>query len=185
MTEKDILNFIYEDKWMMEVLRVARTLDLPDWMIGAGFVRNKVWDVLHGYNKEVVDTDDIDLIYFDLLNTDENQEKEYDKQLKEAINLNWSSKNQSRMHLKNNEEPYTSSTHALSHWVDTPTCIAVTLDKNDKLHLVAPYGIDDLVNLNIRPISKFTKDENIGVYKERIVKKKWIEKWPKLKILYK
>ena len=185
MTEKDILNIIYEDKWMMKVLRTARTLDLSDWMIGAGFVRNKVWDVLHGYTKEVVDTDDIDLIYFDSLNTDESQEKEYNRQLKEIIDLNWSSKNQARMHLVNNEDPYASSVDALSHWVDTPTCIAVTLNKDDKLRLIAPHGIDNLVDLKIRPIIKFTKSENIHVYKERIIKKQWIEKWPKLKILYK
>lgn len=36
MTEKDILDLIEKDEWMMDVLRVVRTLNLPDWIIGAG-----------------------------------------------------------------------------------------------------------------------------------------------------
>src|SRR3989344_341827 len=42
MTEKDILDLIKIDKWMMDILRVAEKLNLPDWIIGAGFIRNKV-----------------------------------------------------------------------------------------------------------------------------------------------
>ena len=61
MTEQDILDLIAKDEWMMGVLRTARSLHLPDWMIGAGFVRNKVWDYLHGYENIEVPTADIDL----------------------------------------------------------------------------------------------------------------------------
>ena len=32
---------------MMNVLNEANKLNLPDWVIGAGFLRNKVWDYLH------------------------------------------------------------------------------------------------------------------------------------------
>ena len=49
MMEKEILELIRQDKWMMRVLRVAKSLHLPDWMIEAGFVRNKVWNYLYGY----------------------------------------------------------------------------------------------------------------------------------------
>lgn len=28
-----------------------KSLALPDWWIGAGFVRSKVWDMLHKYTK--------------------------------------------------------------------------------------------------------------------------------------
>ena len=62
MTEQDILKIIENDKWMMDILHVAQKLNLPDWMIGAGFVRNKVWDYLHGYKNEKVLTRDIDFI---------------------------------------------------------------------------------------------------------------------------
>jgi hypothetical protein len=50
MNEEVILKLIENDPWMMEVLMTASDANLPDWMIGAGFVRNKVWDYLHGYS---------------------------------------------------------------------------------------------------------------------------------------
>jgi hypothetical protein len=37
---------------MMDILHIAEKLKLPDCMIGAGFVRNKVWDHLRGYKNE-------------------------------------------------------------------------------------------------------------------------------------
>ena len=46
MNEQDIINLIKNDEWMMSVLGEAEKLCLPDWMIGAGFLRNKVWDFL-------------------------------------------------------------------------------------------------------------------------------------------
>jgi len=64
MTESDILNLIKSDPWMMRMLNTAASMNLPDWLIGAGFVRSKVWDHLHGYTTESRPTD-IDLIYFD------------------------------------------------------------------------------------------------------------------------
>ena len=43
-------------------------------MIGAGFVRNPVWDHLHNYENETPSTD-IDIAYFDPVNKDEEIEK--------------------------------------------------------------------------------------------------------------
>jgi len=60
----DIEQGISEDEWMMETLRIVERLALPDWYVGAGFVRNKIWDVLHDYAKRTP-LDDIDVIYFD------------------------------------------------------------------------------------------------------------------------
>ena len=41
-TENDICQLIMRDAWRMDMLRYARRLDLPDWSIGAGFVRAAV-----------------------------------------------------------------------------------------------------------------------------------------------
>lgn len=178
MTEKDILNLIEKDKWMMNILQTAEELNLPDWIIGAGFVRNKVWDYLHGYNNPQIDTADIDLVYFDLKNLNEDVEKNYKNILKEKLDVNWSCKNEARMHLVNNLPPYTSSEDAISQWPETATAIGVKL-KNGKLKLIASYGIDDLINLIVRRSPKFA---DIDKVKERVKQKKWLEKWPKLKL---
>ncbi len=88
MTEQDILNLINEDKWMMDTLHTAEKLDLPNWLIGAGFVRNKVWDYLHGYQKEKVDTNDIDLVYFDPNGNDEDADEKLSKELETKTGFN-------------------------------------------------------------------------------------------------
>ena len=81
-TQKDILKIISKDKWQMHVLGLVRDLGLPDWWIGAGFVRNKVFDYLHGYKKRTP-LNDVDVIYFDRKNLSERSEAYYQNKLKE------------------------------------------------------------------------------------------------------
>ncbi|PIY77868.1 MAG: dUTP diphosphatase [Parcubacteria group bacterium CG_4_10_14_0_8_um_filter_48_154] len=181
MNKQDILDIIARDSWMMEVLRAARLLHLPDWMIGGGFVRNKIWDVLHGFQNDMVPTADIDLIYFDPRITDAWQEKTYDTQLKKILDLNWSSKNQARMHLKHNRSPYKNIEEALSDWVETATAVAVRLQDDSTLRLFAPHGIDDLMHLIVRPTPLHAS--SLQHFHERVHGKKWRERWPKLKVV--
>ncbi|AND41468.1 nucleotidyltransferase family protein [Cytobacillus oceanisediminis] len=51
--EEDVIKVIQCDEKMMEIIKVASTLNLPDWWICAGFVRSKIWDVLHGVNAKI------------------------------------------------------------------------------------------------------------------------------------
>ena len=184
MTERDILNLISEDKWMTNVLYTAENLNLPDWLIGAGFVRNKVWDYLHGYQNEKVDTNDIDLIYFDPHGNNEDADKKLSEELETETGLNWEVVNEAYAHkwYTIKPPPYASSEDAVSKWPETATCIGVKTE-NGKLKLIAPYGIGDLVNLVIRPSPAFIDKGNVkNVVVERMKKKKWLEKWPKLKL---
>ena len=47
--EFDIAAFIAAQPAMMDLLRAVEALNLPDGWIGAGFVRNPVWDALRGF----------------------------------------------------------------------------------------------------------------------------------------
>ncbi len=163
---------------MMDVLRVVRGLNLPDWWIGAGFVRGKVWDYLHAY-KFRTPLPDIDVIYFDKNDNSEKREKALEQELKKIEpNLNWSVKNQARMHLLHDDPPYNNSAQGLARWVETATCVGVCLDDKGRLVLLAPHGIGDLVNLVLRPTDK----SKIELFKKRAVSKHWLSKWPKLRI---
>ena len=177
---------IQKDRWMMEILKSVKRLNLPDWWIGAGFVRSKVWDFLHDH-KVRTPISDIDVIYFDKsdfsaeesLSETTKKEVEYEKQLREIMpGVDWSVTNQARMHLFHDDKPYKSSEEGLRHWVETATCIGVKLDEKDKLILTAPHGIYDLVNLIFRPTT--TSYKNTKRFEERIKNKKWLSKWPKL-----
>jgi len=181
MTEQEILNLIENDKWMMNILRIARSQNLKDWAIGAGFVRNKVWDHLSGNIKEEVDTKDIDLVYFDPNGNNKEADEELSKKLKEETGINWEIKNEVYMHKRNNLPPYKSTEDAISQWPETVTAVGVTIDKNNKLKLIAPYGIDDLVNFIVRPIPDFK--ERLEIINQRVKEKGWLEKWPQIKIV--
>lgn len=180
MSEREILDLIEQDAWMMRILEITRDLHLPDSWIGAGFVRNKVWDHLHSY-KERTPLADVDIIYFDPIDLREEVENDLQDKLR-AIDKDvvWSVTNQARMHIPSNEPPYSSSEHALSLWPETPTSVAVRLNDNGKLELIAPHGIEDLVNLTVNPTPHWQKKPKD--YEARLAKKNWEEKWPKLKI---
>ncbi len=180
-TEQDILNIIYEDEWMMEILRIVASLNLPDWWIGAGFVRSKVWDYLHEYTKKT-SLPDVDVIYFDSSDLSETTEKEITKKLLQKMPyIQWQVKNQARMHLFHADVPYKNSTEGLSRWVETATCIGVSLDKNNELQLTSPLGIEDLVHLIVRPNP--TIPSNLVLFKKRVRQKHWLHLWPLLKVV--
>jgi hypothetical protein len=189
MTKQDIITLAKKDTWMMDILQIVNKLNLPDWWIGAGFIRSKVWDTLHGY-KQRTPLPDIDIIYLDKNDYTKNeaqqdttkQEIEYEKILTEQFpTINWSVTNQARMHLFHNNEPYKTSEDALTHWVETATCIGVKLDANNNVILSTPRGIEDLVNLVLRPTPGVYKD--LSTFNKRIENKEWLKKWPKLKII--
>jgi hypothetical protein len=88
--EEDVIKIIIEDDKMMEILRAAKSLNLPDWWICAGFVRSKIWDILHDF-RERTNTPDVDVIYFDNENIDEITEKRLEDKLRSIIpDIPWS-----------------------------------------------------------------------------------------------
>ncbi|MNH84892.1 hypothetical protein D3C87_316220 [compost metagenome] len=182
-TEEDIIQLVEQDNWMMDLLHAAAQLHLPDWWICAGVIRSKVWDVLHGY-QERTPLADIDVIYFDPMNLDEEYEKDLEHKLLEIRpDLPWSVKNQARMHSINNLPPYHSSVDAISKFPETATAIGITLSSPEVVMLTAPYGIQDLIHLRVHPTPFFqATPERAQVYEHRMIQKQWVRQWPNLKV---
>lgn len=187
MTKQDIIALIEKDQWMMDVLQAVKSLNLSDWLIGAGFVRSKVWDYLHGYTQRTP-LPDIDVIYFDRFDFTKEEEKKNstaaEKQYESILtqqkkDIRWSVTNQTRMHIFHNDKPYRNSEDALAQWVETATCIGARLDKDNRVILTTPRGISDLVNLYLRRTPR--TDEKIFI--RRVREKQWLKKWPKLRIV--
>jgi uncharacterized protein len=180
--EEDVLKAIQEDGWMMDILKAAESAGLPDWWICAGFVRSKIWDVLHGYS-ERTPLPDVDVIFFNEKDTGEAAEKEAERLLgKQLSKIPWSVKNQARMAVQNGMPPYASSLDAVSKFPETATALAVTLEQG-RLILGAPWGVEDAVSGVVRPTSFFLeKEESREIYRQRIKKKKWHLSWSGLYI---
>ncbi|HYD96505.1 MAG TPA: nucleotidyltransferase family protein [Noviherbaspirillum sp.] len=179
MQEKQICDWIAADPLRMRALHIARALDLPDWCIAAGFVRNLVWDKLHGY---AVPTplDDIDLVYFDPAEATGAR----DRCVEEALaaldaSLPWSVRNQARMHTRNDDPPYLSTADAMRYWVEQETAVGVRLEKDGALRVVAVFGLDSLLAGRITPNRGRRKAHEFAV---RLTKKDWLRKWPDLRV---
>ncbi|RXJ04257.1 nucleotidyltransferase family protein [Anaerobacillus alkaliphilus] len=180
-TEQDVIRLIEEDEWMMELLRVVNELNLPDWWISAGFIRSKIWDTLHGFT-ERTPLPDIDVIYFDTSNLDEQVEKQFEAKLDNILpGVGWSVKNQARMHKINQLPPYQSAVDGIAHFPETVTALGVALNSDNQVVFTAPYGIKDVVSLNVKPSPPFQQDL-LEVYQQRVTQKKWSSTWPKLQI---
>jgi uncharacterized protein len=99
-TATDVAAFIVADPWRRTVLEAVRRQRLPDWAVGAGFIRSAVWDALHGY-AEPTPLPDVDVLFFDGSDVSHARETAIEKALDEALpNISWSAKNQARMHLR-------------------------------------------------------------------------------------
>lgn len=183
--EEDVIEIIRNDEKMMEILRVVRSLHLPDWWICAGFVRAKIWDTLHGYSDRT-QTPDVDVIYFDEKQINESIEKSLEARLHSIMpDIPWSVKNEARMHVVNHIEPYTSSVDAISKFPETATALGVKIDEEDQIFLTAPCGIKDVISMEVKPTDFFTETkERAAIYEDRLKQKNWKSIWPKIKVYH-
>lgn len=179
MTEQDILNLIKEDPLMMGVLERAEKLNLSNWLIGSGFVRNKVWNHLSGRKIEGIDATDIDLVYFNVTSNDQTRDELLMQTLHKETGLDWELQNKAYNYKSDTRSEYTSEEDVIAHWPETVTAIGVRIENGD-LKLIAPYGIEDIVNFVVRPSPKYK--DGVERIRERVAKKKWLEKWPNLKL---
>ncbi|MDD1014967.1 nucleotidyltransferase family protein [Pseudomonas rubra] len=178
--EARVQQIISTDTRRWQLLDVVRRLDLPDCWIGAGFVRNAVWDHLHERRPSPL-TGDVDVIWFDPDRADHGEDQRLEAALRTlAPGIDWSVKNQARMHSRNGDSPYGSSAQAMSFWCETATAIAVRRTAAGVCEVSAPLGLDDLFELLLRPSRRFVVDKR-QVYEERIAAKAWLSKWPKLR----
>ena len=169
------------DPCRWHALGVVRSLHLPDCWIGAGFIRTAVWDHLHGL-PATPPSGDVDVIWFDPLNADPSVDRALEAKLRLfEPNLDWSVKNQARMHGRNGDAPYVSSVDALRRWPETATAVAARRTSEDDFEVAAPYGLDDLFALIVRPTPCFLRKKH-AAYLSRVRTKNWLEIWPNLRI---
>jgi hypothetical protein len=177
--DQTLIELIKSNEEMMSDLATVRQLQLPDWYIAAGYVRNYIWDCLHEYTSRTP-LNDIDVIYFNSNELDEELEKRYERQLEQATGSGlWSVKNQARMHIQNGNDPYNSVEDAISHWPETVTAVGIRLEADDSISLICPYGLEDIFEYRVRRSPLF-KDE--AYYQSRLNKKAWKKLWPKLQM---
>ena len=179
--QQALQRLLLDDPVRMKALCAVRALKLSDGWIGAGFVRDAVWDHLHGYGQRPV-AGDVDVVWFD----SELCHPDYDSELEERLRqecptFNWSVKNQARMHQRNANAPYTSTENALRYWPETATAVAVRAGDTHLIEIIAPYGLEDLFTLRLRPTPQFAGEKR-EIFRQRVAAKRWMARYPLLQL---
>lgn len=160
--ETRLIDIIHGVPTTMQVLRVIRDLDLPDAMIFSGAIYQPVWNHLTGRAPDY-GIKDYDVAYHDA--SDISYEAEdvviqhvaaaFAPPLRALVEV----RNQARVHLWfetkfGADEPYPpleNSAAALKRFVATAFCVGVRMEADDALSVFAPFGLDDLFALHLRP----------------------------------
>jgi uncharacterized protein len=178
---RDIADFLGRQPSIMPILRTVAALDIDDCWVGAGLIRNAVWDHLHGLPIDLIPGSDVDVIYCDHASSSLERDLAIEQRLARCLpGIPWSVHNQARMHERNGDAPYVNSADAIRRWPETATAIAARLSRGE-LQLLAPHGVADLVGLIVRPSPAFSA--KIEIYESRIASKDWGRRWPKLRFV--
>jgi hypothetical protein len=144
----------------MAVMQTIRDLDLPDWLLFSGAVYQRVLNHLGGRDLDY-GIKDYDVGYFDASDISYDAEDvvirrvaaAFEPPLREMVEV----RNQARVHVwfeGKFGEPYaplSCSAEAPARFVSPMFAVGVKLDADDRLSIVAPYGLDDLFARVLRP----------------------------------
>jgi hypothetical protein len=143
----------------MRILRVARDVNLPQWRLVAGCIYQTVWNVL---TKRPAGTgiNDYDLIYFDGADLSEDAERATERYVREPLAdlpAPVEVRNQARVHLWFEEyfgipyPPLMSSDEAIRRYASATHAVGLRLLPDDRLDLFAPFGLEDIFAMVVRP----------------------------------
>lgn len=176
---------IRSDRPLMAVLQAARDIRLPDWRVASGAIYQTLWNVLTG-RPQGHGIKDYDLIYFD--GNDLSFEAE-DRLIRNAAkHFSFADKpveirNQARVHLWYPQKfgiaysPLTCSDESLTRYLSPTQAIAVRLEDDDSLDIVAPFGLANAFAMRIVPNPIFS---NPASYRQKAMSAK--ENWPELEV---
>jgi hypothetical protein len=172
--------------WCMQALQAVAQLGLPHCCIGAGAVRNLVWDALHGYAQPSA-LGDVDVAYFDAHDVQPRRELELRQRLESLLpGVPWDVCNQARVHLWFEGEfgyavpPLLSLEDAIASWPEFATSVGLYLQRDGGIGILAPHGLDDLFNMVMR---RNPARISLDGYAQRLADKDYAARWPRVTII--
>lgn len=173
-----ITELLKKDTVRLQALISVQSLHLPDCYVAAGFIRNMIWDFLHGYRFSTP-LNDVDVIYFDNKESSNNVHEHYEQQLSEMMpDLNWQVRNQAKMHVRNGDLPYKSSLDAMGYWVEKETSVAARILDGRQVECISAFGFESLFQLKLT----YNPKRDRVTFEQRISSKDWLIQWPKLTV---
>ena len=183
---KVLEKIVMKSKNINTVIERAESLNLENYYIGAGCIAQTVWNYLSDKPLDY-GIKDIDFVYFDEKNLDEESENKvisYVKELYSDLDIEVDVKNEARVHLWYKDhfgydiKPYTSLEDDINSWPTTSTAVGIRRDKNGAFKIYAPFGLNDLFGKIVQANkAQITKD----IYENKTTR--WLSKWPDLKVI--
>jgi len=172
--------------WFMRALEAARALNLKSWCIGAGAVRNLVWDHLHGFERPSP-LADVDVAYFD----PDDLRPETEAQLQallaaRAPDVPWEVTNQAAVHLwfeghfGHAVSALDSLEQAVASWPEYATSVGIVLTEESTIEVIAPHGLQDLFDIRVR---RNPARVSVETYRLRVAQKRYAERWPRVSVI--
>ncbi len=184
--ERALIEIALGSPWFGPALEAVRALRLASWCVGAGAVRNLVWDHLHGFTRPT-ELSDVDVAFFDTHDlSPENDTRLEDRLRVIAPGLPWEVTNQAAVHLWYERyfgtavEPLPSLEAAVGTWPETATSVGLTVSQKGAVRVIAPCGLEDLFAMIVR---RNPTRVSLEVYRQRIAIKRYSERWPRVTIL--
>ena len=159
-TQRKVLDDIVRSSpLLIDVLTGLRDDALPDHLLVAGAIYNLVWNRLTG-RPDLTGINDIDVVYFDDSDLSYEAEDVVIQRLAQRFSglpLPVQVRNQARVHLWFPQKfgvPFTSlgaSAEMLGRYASRTHAVGVRLEPDGELHIVAPFGLDDIFSFRIVP----------------------------------
>ncbi|MBA2176689.1 nucleotidyltransferase family protein [Halobacillus locisalis] len=185
MSERRLIEIVDQHEDLQRLFEAADPL-FDDYYIAAGCITQTVWNNLHGYDS-TYGIKDADIVYFhNGSGTTLDEEKELESKLEQKLKdfpFEIDVKNEALVHLwyekkfSQSIEPYMSLEDAIDTWPTTASAIGVK-KVGGRYECYAPFGLDDLFSLIVRPNKRLVTEE---VYRSKA--ERWKEKWPQLTIV--
>ncbi|WYL94699.1 MAG: nucleotidyltransferase family protein [Gloeotrichia echinulata IR180] len=158
MNSNNHLHMLLADTPVGNVLPAIAQLNLPNWWLAGGAVRNTVWHSIFGKDCGLV-IKDFDIAFFD-----EQGDRTQELAAKATLTTQFPDdlfdvKNQASFgRWRFGLRPYTSTEDAITEWLHTATTVGVRLDTQGEWQFFTPYGLDDLFAGIIRPTPVHTNN---------------------------
>ncbi len=183
--EERLRAIVRADENLMAFLAAARALRLPQWRLAAGCVYQTVWNALSG-KPAGTGIKDYDVVYFDASDLSWEAEDGVIRRAEAVLGGRWpvEIRNQARVHLWFEQRfglPYPqlhSADEAFGYYAAVVHAVGIRLEEDDTIDIAAPFGLDDVFGMVIRPNPARRGDKGLAA---KAAKAKAI--WPDLKLI--
>jgi len=174
-----VMELLDHNHMVREAIDVSMSVDLPNWCIVGGLIRDLAWGKILGRE---VPPRDIDLIYFDPMNTTPEKDWEIEEHLSDLSGLPFRLNNQARMHQFNSEARYISVVDAMTKFPTTVSAIGISGSENRTPLVFSIFGYGALFEPIFQITPHFSNSRRQNDFSEYFHRNGLFARWPEVPV---